>query len=511
MNRRDTAIKGSAIGIMSQIVSLVAKFIVRTFAIRILGKEILGLDGVLIDTINMLSLAEMGVTSAMLFRLYAPVISNDQARINEWMASYRKIYQIIAATVACLGIAISFALPAIIKNISVSWTEIYIAFYLQLACSVSSYLLAYQRILLNADQKKHLCMLADLVMNVVFSIAKVAVIVVFRSYLIYLVIAILQTISSNLAIHLYAKKLYPFIKNKVRSKKEDLAVIIGDTKEVLANKIAAYVYTSTDNLIISVFIGTGTVGVLSNYKYISTALRSLVNSAMAAIQPLIGNYLNSDTAKDDSFRTLKRYTFIRYIIAGATTVPFITLADTFVSIWTKDSSYLLPYSITILLALDYYIGCIYGPLGEYILGMGMFKAGKYATFAGAIVNLSLSLLGVWFWGINGVLLATVISQLVICAGDIIIILFKYYEDRPTFKWGYFRLQAELFLMLCVSTVISILSLRLVSNGNAWFAFVIGGIISELVFFSMVLIAKRKSDEFEYAKAMCLKLFYKLKK
>ena len=151
MHRNELAIKGSIIGLASQIVSVLSKFAVRTFVIRFLGSEVLGLDGVLIDTVSMLSLAEMGISSAMLFRLYEPVIGKKEQRINELMATYRKIYHAIACVVAAVGFILSFALKWIITGINIPWRDIYIAFYLQLASTVCSYTLSYQRLLLGAD------------------------------------------------------------------------------------------------------------------------------------------------------------------------------------------------------------------------------------------------------------------------------------------------------------------------------------------------------------------------
>ncbi len=510
MNRSGLALKGSAIGITSQILTLLAKFIVRTVAIRILGKEILGLDSVLIDTISMLSLAEMGITSAMLYRLYSPIIKKDQKRIDEWIATYRIIYHVIAGIVAILGFFISFALPLIIKEISVPWSTVYIAFYLQLAGSVSSYLLAYKRILLNADQKKHLCLLVDLLVTIVFSVAKTIVIILLRSYEFYLIMTVLQTIISNIILHVYSNRKYPYIAKITKAKREDLHLILRDTKEVLANKLATYVYSSTDNLIISIFLGTGVVGLLSNYKYISLALRSTVNSAMTTIQPLIGNYLNSNTPKEESYRTLKRYTYVRYIIAGATSVPFIVLANTFVLLWTGDDKYLMASTITVFLAFDYYIGCVYGPLGEYILGMGMFKQGKYATFAGALTNIVLSLIGVKVWGCDGVLVATVISQLVIWAGDTYIIMFKYYKKQSEFKWDYIMTQFYYIVIFAISIIFSGIAVSSVALTNLWIVLFIGAVISEIVFFSLVVITTRRNDEFAYAKSLIVKVLRKIK-
>ncbi|MBQ6587373.1 MAG: oligosaccharide flippase family protein [Butyrivibrio sp.] len=338
MDRKTIAVKGAGIGVASQLVNLVAKFVVRTFAIRYLGMELLGLDSVLIDIVSMLSLAEMGLTSAMLFRLYKPIIDDDKKRVSVLMASYRMIYHIIAAVITVLGIIIFFFLPYIVKNISITWEQIYFAYVLQLICSISSYILAYQRILLNADQKKHLCLLVDMIATVIFSALKVFVIVLLHSYLFYLVLNIFQIIIANIVLKIYSFRTYSYIDSKEKCDKADLRVILNDTKEVLGGKIAGYIYSGTDNMIISIVLGTGIVGILSNYKYISSAMKGIVNSTMSTIQPLIGNYLNSDATKSSSFRTLLRYTFIRYLIAGISTCAFTTISDSFVQIWAKSDA-----------------------------------------------------------------------------------------------------------------------------------------------------------------------------
>lgn len=505
MNRNDLAIKGSFIGIVSQIINLVIKFVVRTFIIRFLGRDILGLDGVIIDTVSMLSLADMGITSAMLFRLYTPIIKKDKRRINDLMATYRTIYHCIAGVIASVGIIISFFLHRIISGINLPWSRIYIAFYMQLGCSVFSYLLAYQRILLNADQKKHYCMTVDLISNIIFSILKVVVIIKFKSYEIYLFLSIAQTISANAYLKLYTRKKYCDINSDGIKQNDDIKSILQDTKDLLGNKLAGIVYNSTDNIIISTFLGTGTVGLLSNYKYISSALRSLMNSAMATIQPIIGNYLHSNTSKDKSFVTLKRYTFVRYVFAGLTIIPFILVSNIFIRLWTGDSGYIMGEIVPILIAIDYYISCVYGPLGEYILAMGLFKKGKYPTYAGAICNIVLSLVGVAVWGINGVLFATIIGQLVIWGGDIFIVLKGYYAEYPVYSRMYIYMHIKFIIILvgcCILGRVFILSISFLPD---ILVFLFGIFVPETIFGIVLFLLYREKDELDFFKMMLFRI------
>ena len=497
MSRSDIAIKGSTIGITSQIVNLVLKFIVRTYAIRFLGKELLGLDSVLLDVVGMLSLAELGITSVMLFRMYAPVIEKNQQRISELLSSYKVIYRIISGIVLVLGIIISFFLPNIITNVSISWDIIYITFFLQVINAVASYLLAYQRILLNADQKKHLCIVVDLIVTVVFSVAKIVVLIIWSDYIIYTAITIFQTVSANVYLMYYVKRKYPFVDTHIKARKEDMKVVLLDTKDVVAGKLAVYVYMSTDNLIVSIFMGTGIVGILSNYKYISSAIKGLVNNAMITMQPLIGNYLNSGASKENSFLTLKRYIFVRYLIAGISCAALIASANSFILFWTNSSEFVLPEIVVVLLALDYYIGCVYGPLGEYLNALGMFRIAKYPQFAGAVINILGSLIGVKIGGIIGVLFATVISQVAIFTGYAYYVFFRYYSEDFTiaknFAITHFKYTVVSIISLFACIYFSTFSFEIGHLGD----FIAKAMLSMMLFIVISIVTLWQSDECQF--------------
>ncbi len=497
MSRKDIAIKGGVIGLVSQVVTLLLKVLVRTFLIRICGRDILGLDGVLLDTISMLSLAELGITASMLYRLYQPVIHGETDRISELLSAYRVIYHVIAILIAAIGLVVSFLLPCIIKDISVSTETVYVSYFMYLLSTVCSYLLSYRRILLNADQKKHLCVLVDLIATVIFSVFKIIVLVCMKSYILYIFIGVVQVITANIYLWGFTRKTYASICFSAKIKKQDVLVLLADTKEILSTKIAGYVYSSTDNLVISIVLGTGLVGTLSNYKYITNALKGLVNNAIASIQPLVGNYLNSGVTTEESYLTLKRYTFFRYIIAGMTTIPLILLSDIAVKIWTNNDTYLMDRGISILLALDYYIGCVYGPINEYITGMGLFKKGKYPMFVGAVSNIVLSLIGVVIYGVKGVLIGTVFSQIVIWVGSAIII-FRYYFVGKNYYIDYIKQHIIYCAIILVNVIIDLPVLQSIRISSEIGKFLLFGIVIECVYIVSVILVYRKKDEYRYA-------------
>ncbi|MGM8138971.1 oligosaccharide flippase family protein [Enterococcus italicus] len=497
MNRTALAFKGSVIGVISQIITLLLKLFVRTLFIRFLGREILGLDSVLVDLIGMLSLAELGITSAMLFHIYTPIIKKDKKMINKLMASYKVIYRYIAFAVLVIGIIIGLFLPYFIRGLSIEWKYIYLCYSLLVINSICSYLMSYQRILLNADQKTYLVITADLISSILFTFIQVAALFFLKSYAMFIIILILQTLFSNLILFFYTKKYYSFVNSKTKASISDLKLILSDAKDVMGGKVAGYVYNSTDNIVISIIMGTSIVGNLSNYRYVVSAMKTLVNSAMSAIQPIIGNYLNSDTDKTKSYRILQQYTFVRFLIAGFTVIPFISSINDFILIWTGDKTYVLSIVIPILFSIEYYIGCVYGSFGEYLLGLGEFKAIKNIQLLGAGTNIIFSIVGSIVFGISGVLLGTSLSQLIIYIGYFRLLFNGYFSALSKTKKKFIRMQFLYFLIIVISVFTVNFLNRYLFIESLVIKIIVKSVIGEVVFFLIVSSLILKSDDLRF--------------
>ena len=78
--------------VLGQFISIFLQFIVRTVFINTLGKSYLGINGLFSNILSMLSLAELGVGSAILFKFYDPLSRDDKKRINVLIKFYKKVY-----------------------------------------------------------------------------------------------------------------------------------------------------------------------------------------------------------------------------------------------------------------------------------------------------------------------------------------------------------------------------------------------------------------------------------
>ena len=116
IERRKNAIKGTFFGGVQKIIQIFFPFVIRTIFIYTLGVEYLGLNSLFTSILQVLNLAELGVSSALVFSMYAPIAYDDKEKICQLMSLYRYYYRIIGFVVLALGVALMPFLPHLIKG-----------------------------------------------------------------------------------------------------------------------------------------------------------------------------------------------------------------------------------------------------------------------------------------------------------------------------------------------------------------------------------------------------------
>ena len=124
--RTQNAIFNSIISILVQILKIILAFANRSIFIYYLGIVYLGLNGLFSSILSVLSLAELGIGTAIAVSLYKPLVENNIAKINAYMQMYKRIYTKIASIVLILGIVISFFLPYLASDIQMTSEILYI-------------------------------------------------------------------------------------------------------------------------------------------------------------------------------------------------------------------------------------------------------------------------------------------------------------------------------------------------------------------------------------------------
>jgi hypothetical protein len=194
MSRIENTSKNFVFSLLATVVTAITSFVSRTVFIHTIGVDYLGANSLFTNVLSMLSLTELGISSAIGFSLYAPLARKDVPAIKALMQFYKRAYQIIALVIAILGLSLLPFLKYIIKdpgNIR-HIPFIYIVFLYNTAVS---YLFTYKTTLLVADQKSYVMTNMTAVINIITVAVQTTILLLFRNYFVYLILgAVINTV-----------------------------------------------------------------------------------------------------------------------------------------------------------------------------------------------------------------------------------------------------------------------------------------------------------------------------
>ena len=153
--RTDYSIKNSISAVISNFLSFLLAFISQAIFIRILGAEYLGLNGLFTNILTMLSIFELGIGNAIVYKLYKPVSEKKAEDIKSLMLFYKKAYRYIAFCIFLFGIMLVPFIKNIVGTVTID-INIYVIYLLFLLSTLTSYFMTYKRNLIIANQKNYI-------------------------------------------------------------------------------------------------------------------------------------------------------------------------------------------------------------------------------------------------------------------------------------------------------------------------------------------------------------------
>jgi O-antigen/teichoic acid export membrane protein len=399
----------STSGVIQQAVNAIIQFVLRKVVLVYLGVEILGINSTFASVISAASLADSGITGVVIYRLYKAIQDEDEHEVNELVNIARFYMSCIGWFVIATSIILLPFIPSLLTE--VEFTPVfYVYFELHALATAFSYFLSYKRVILSADRSGYLANIADTASNVLFTIARIVAIILWKNYTIYLSLSLIQVIFSNITIQIVSQYRYKFLRRQ-KVNKEKLKSMIPEIKNLFMGTVAAFIYKSSDNIIISKIISTIMVGYVGNYTTVTNCIKTVALSALSIMGPVMGNMAVNKNDWKKLNLIFNAYDYILYVVCLMLIVPESILIQTFVSnIWGAE--YVLSYVIVALLVMDQYLTLVQDSNGVLLSVTGKFKELKVADGSAAITNIVLSILFAYKWGVEGILAATVISRII---------------------------------------------------------------------------------------------------
>lgn len=413
MGRVQSAAKNIAFGYIGNLTTQLLGFILRTVFISYLGDTLNGINDLYTGILSVLSLAELGVGTALNYSLYGPVARKDYEKIKSYMQLYKKAYRVIGLVIAVIGLAISPFLPYLVKQPQgVSVRDLTLYYFIFLFNTVSTYFVAYKYSLAYAEQKNYIQTNTITITKMITVTLQIAVIVTTRNFYLYLLTAAAVELIQKIFISWYLNRLYPYLKDKNVKKlsKEETGEVVTKTKALVFHKVGDVARLQTDSMIISAFINVTLVGFVGNYNMILNSVANFVNIIFNSVLSSFGNLIATES-KEKQYDVFKVYRFFACWIYGFSAVGFFLLLTPFIVIWQGNEK-VLAAGVVACILIDYYFKGDRIVLSNFKTAAGVFEQDKYLALIQGVVNLILSIVLVQKIGLVGIYIGTIVSGLI---------------------------------------------------------------------------------------------------
>lgn len=431
-NKTKNTIRSSVWGFFNRVITLICPFITRTCIIYVMGTEYVGLNSLFTSIISILSLAELGFGSAIVYSMYEPIANGDDKKICALMSLYRKVYRYIGIIVLIVGIMLIPFIPCFIKNDIPQGINIYFLYGLYLLNSVVSYwLFAYKNCLLAAHQRNDVSFNISTCTSLLMYILQIIAVCSFQNYYYFVICIPIFSILNNIITAVFVDRMYPQYYSKGTVDKLEVDAIKKQVIGLLSQRLAFSSRNAFDSIIISSFLGLTIVGMYNNYFYILNAVTAILSLIFTSMQGGIGNSIVKETV-EKNYSNFRMINFMYMWIAGWCTICLLVLMQDFVELWVGAEFMFRPY-ITFLFVFYFWSMKMTDTVGAYIAGTGIWWKCRYTYLLESAVNLILNICLGYLWGVLGVIIATIVSVIFVNFIASAYILFKFYFQNGKIK------------------------------------------------------------------------------
>jgi len=494
-----------SVGIISQIISIALGIIIPRLFLLSYGSEVNGFLNTITQIFAYFSLLEAGVGAVTLQALYGPVAKDSKNEINQIISATDRYYRKTGKFYFLAVIILAIVYPLVIISEMNKLTMALIILFNGIPGVISYYYQGKFTILLSAEGKNYINTALVSLSSTVVSFSKIALMLIGCDILAiqfaYLVISLLKV----LVIALYIKKKYKWVNLNVEPNYD----AIMQKNAAFVNQICDLIFRNTDTVILSIFCDFKVVSVYAMYTMLFGMVRTTLDYVAQGFSFVMGQAYNRGIEQykklHDLYETYRMaFIFALYNIAIIFIIPFMRLYTAGID----DINY-IDERVALLFAIYYLMTGARACASDLIGYAQHFKLTQNRCIIEASINLVTSVLAVYFWGIYGVLIGTIIA-LLYRMNDMIIYANKKILHRGTWV-TYRKIISNALLFALISWVASLIPWKLDSYVHIIMWAGISGVIIGILYFLVASLVNKDSFKLliSYAKPYTNKLKNKL--
>ena len=403
--RSKKAIYNLITNLFLEITTLVYGFVVPRIIIGYYGSDVNGLITSITQFLAYISLFESGFGPVVRATLYKPIAKKDDVAVAGILKTAEKFFRRIAGIFVFYIVLLSIVFPFIAKNDFNTLFTVSMVIVIGISTFAEYFFGMTYKLYLRAKQKTYIISIVQMVTYILSIIAVVSMAVFgVNVVLIKLITGLIFTIRP-IVLNIYVKKKY-----KIDLKNVSDGYPIKQKWDGLAQHVASVIHGHTDVAVLTFFADLGEVSVYSVYYLIVKGLRSLVQVFASGMDAFFGDMI----AKQETDNLNKKFAAYEVLCNTISTILFtcaIVLATPFVSVYmsgVNDIDYIRPL-FGVLIVVSEYVNSIRMPYSNLTYAAGHFKETRVGAWVECGVNVGLSVMLVWRYGLVGVAIGTIVA------------------------------------------------------------------------------------------------------
>lgn len=504
-SRFNNSARNAVFSMVAQVLTIILNIIGRRVFVIVLDAKYLGVSTAFSSALNLLSLAELGVGSAIIYSLYKPIAEKNEAKICSLMGLYRKVYWIVGLFILIGGATLTPFLDIFVQEMP-EIPHIRLIYILLVFQTASAYFFSYKTNFLSATQQGYITQKYQMLISAVQLVLQISALLITRDYFVYLILGIALPFLKNVLISKKVDTMYPFIKTKPdKLEKSETDKIKKNVFALFLYKISNTLSTTIDTILISKMLGVVEVAIYSNYHLIINYSDMLFINVLGAITPSIGNLMTTDDVEKKR-KFLSTLQMLYMWVATYLAVGLIVLFNPLIELWLGET-YLFHESIVVALAISVTLTNFQRPCSLMRDANGLFWYGKLRPLAMAVINLVTSIILTKMFGTIGVVIGTCISK---------VATFVWYDPYIVFKHTlrsgmkqYFTRYIYSWVVLAVLAGICYFLFKLIPVDGV-VAFLLGIAMVTIIVNGTLFLLNFKTKEFSYLMEMSSGIRNKIK-
>lgn len=406
--RSKKAILNIIVSLLLQVVTLICGFIVPKLIITKFGSDVNGLVSSIAQFLAYISLLEAGFGPVVKAALYRPIANKEKKQIENILKASEKFFRVIALIFVIYLIILSLVYPTIVNTEFSFFYTMSLVVIISISTFAEYFFGMTYKLYLQAEQKTYVTSVIQIIGYIFNTVAIVILIKANASIHIVKLVSGLIFVLRPIAQNIYVKKRY-----NINLKEADKNYELKQKWDGLAQHIASVVHNNTDITILTIFAPITEVSVYSVYYLVVKGVKSMVQAFTGGVDASFGDMI-AKGEKEQLNRSFKTYELFYYTIITIAYMCTILLIVPFVKVYTlgvTDANYIRPL-FGYLIVLAEFMWSIRLPYSSITLAAGHFKETRKGAWVEAIINIVISLLLVWKFGIVGVAIGTLVAMII---------------------------------------------------------------------------------------------------